>query len=86
MNYQVKQREDDIDQSWSITQLGTEGINSRFKQISGIEIKIDRVEASFRLLQDESKKNVESVLSNTSLDKSLREEVCRANHIAVVTP
>ena len=81
MAHQVKTREDSIGQSWSISELGEEGVKSRFKQITGVEIKLDRVEASFRLLQDESKQNIKDVLNNATLDEGLRAEIARVNDI-----
>ena len=81
MEHQVKVREKSVGETWRISSLGENGINSRLKQISGIEIGIDRVEASFRLLQDESKENVEGVLSNAELGNDLAREICNTNGI-----
>lgn len=56
MEYQVNSREQG---SWTTAELGSEGYLRRLKSICAIEMPIERTLASFRLLQDESKANVQ---------------------------
>ncbi len=81
MKHQVKTREEGVKGDWTVEELGKEGLNARLKRISGVEIKIDRVDASFRLLQDESKQNVESVLESAELDSDLKQAISKANRL-----
>ncbi len=58
MERQVASRERRRPQAWSTEELGEAGYLRRLKSISGIEMEIDRVLASFRLLQDEDTANI----------------------------
>jgi len=54
MEQQVRSREHGRQGSWNIDELGDAGYQRRLGAISGIEMTIERVLCSFRLLQDES--------------------------------
>lgn len=80
MSHQVNTREKNINGNWEINSLGEDGIESRLKRISGLEISINRIEASFRLLQDESDENVNGVLQSGNLDKDTSAKIRDANN------
>ena len=81
MTHQVNSREQNIGANWQIDDLEKNGIDSRLSKISGIEISINRIEASFRLLQDESKNNIKGVLENGSLDADTVAKIRDENEI-----
>jgi len=82
MTHQVDTREKSMNGNWKIDNLGKSGIESRLSKISGVEINIDRVEASFRLLQDESKENIQGVLASGSLDADTRSKIQGENNVS----
>ena len=81
MEQQVESRENEMTKPWSMKELGQEGIEKRLKQIAGVEITIDRVEANFHLLQDEEIANIKGVLKNSCLPDEMKESIRVANDL-----
>lgn len=81
MEEQVSSREKSMEDPWSMKELGTEGVKKRFKQIAGVEIIIDRVEANFHLLQDEEIENIEGVLNDGNLPDDMKTILINENKI-----